>query len=320
MFLQASWIPACAGMTVFTGNGLDIMPLRVLLLLITCCISAPSTAEVDIDDFERGLAAIEMGNAQRAYELWLPLAEANNPNAQFGISMMYMDGIGVKQDFDESVFWLFKAADQAFPPAQFHLGNVYERGIGLDPDIKRAIHWWTLAAEQGMSAAQYRLGQVYWDGAPDLPRDPARARAYLLQAKNNGEFISSEYRVALETPVVQPPPTAAAAPPPLSQMPSCAAWLAAQPAQGYTLQMIAAQKQTSITYFTRQHALTEPHAVCAYRERGQNWFGLFYGTYPSAAEARTAIDRLPAALQANKPYLRSFASLKQLIPLTPPTP
>lgn len=293
------------------------MRTRLTGLIIALLMFNPVMAELAIDDFERGLAAIEMGNPARAHQLWLPLAEAGNPNAQFGLGMLFMDGMGVAQDFDEAVYWLFKSADQDFPPAQYHLGKVYERGIGVQPDIKRAIHWWERAAEQDMGAAQYRLGQIYWDGE-GVPVDKTRARDYLTRARDNGEFISSDYRAAFtatlpqqQTATVEPTGHTAASTT-NTRTPSCAAWLNKQPKEGYTLQMVAGREQSSVTSFIREHTLTESHAVCAYHEGSQDWFGLFYGFYPTLQAARDALDNLPADLKANQPYLRRLSKVRTI--------
>lgn len=285
--------------------------LFVVSFLLLSLIRAALAGDPE-QDFQRGMAAIEMGNPARAYALWLPLAEAGHASAQFGLSMMFMDGAGVEQDFDEATYWLFKAADQNFAPAQYHLGRAYEQGISVKPDMQRAIHWWSLAAKQGLGAAQYRLARVYWDGE-GVPADRHKARRLFRQAQANGEFIASEYRAALQPASREAPPV----PRSRTESPSCAAWLNSLPQTGYTLQMVAGHQQASVTRFVEQHPLNELHAICAYRDKGQQWFGLFYGYFPDKPAARQALENLPAPLRTSQPFPRPLATLRQQVDLLP---
>lgn len=286
--------------------------LLVLSFLLLSLISVALAGDPE-QDFQRGMAAIEMGNPARAYALWLPLAEAGHASAQFGLSMIFMDGAGVEQDFDEATYWLFKAADQNFAPAQYHLGRAYEQGISVKPDMQRAIHWWSLAAKQGLGTAQYRLARVYWDGE-GVAADRQKARRLFRQARAHGEFIASEYRAALR------PASSQASPLPTSQpeTPGCSAWLAGLPQTGYTLQLVAGHQRASVTRFVEQHPLKERHAICAYRDHGKRWFGLFYGYFPDQATARQALKTLPAPLRASQPFPRPLATLRQQAGLLPP--
>jgi len=125
-------------------------------------------------DFAEGVAAYEAGNYGRAYEVWLPLAEQGDPDAQLAMGILYENGRGVSQDYGQAISWYTKAADAGNPGAQFNLGNMYHEGIGVPADSARAVIWWTLAAEQGLPAAMLNLGIAYHLG-DGVTHDPARA-------------------------------------------------------------------------------------------------------------------------------------------------
>lgn len=281
------------------------MPIRHYCLLLIVLLLPPAGFAAE-PDFERGIMALEMGNPARTLELWQPLAEDGYPNAQFGLGMLYSQGAGVPQDFEEAAYWYLLAADQGFAPAQFHLGNAYMRGLGVTLDPARAVHWWRKAAEQHLGQAQFNLGQALWEGDGIEP-DRDRARYWFRLAQTNG--IPVEERYLQSTTDDQPVASSAAN--------SCADWLKQLPAGGYTLQLVAGHRLNSVTDFERQFRLTSPYAICAYRERNSDWFGLFYGHYPDRATASRAIEQLPAAARDNGPYARSLSALRSLILLQP---
>jgi len=73
---------------------------------------------------------------------------------------MYMNGLGVMQDFAEARRWYILAARQNHTAAQFNLGCMYERGLGVAADDSWARKWFTLAANQGDAAARQKLAYL----------------------------------------------------------------------------------------------------------------------------------------------------------------
>jgi len=60
--------------------------------------------------------------------------------------------------------WYRKAADQGHALAQCNLGIVYHNGIGLAQDFEQAKQWLRKAADQGHANAQHVLGIMYDNG------------------------------------------------------------------------------------------------------------------------------------------------------------
>ena len=88
-------------------------------------------------------------------------AEEGAADAQDALGLMYYNGEGVAQDYEEAVRWYRLAADQGLASAQFNLGVMYDRGRGVAQDWDEAVRWYLLAADQGLPAAQYNLGFMY---------------------------------------------------------------------------------------------------------------------------------------------------------------
>ena len=76
-------------------------------------------------------------------------AEQGIPLAQSVLGYMYNEGIGVPQDYKESVKWYRKAAEQRFAEAQLNLGLMYVKGQGVLQDYVMAHLYWNIAAVSG---------------------------------------------------------------------------------------------------------------------------------------------------------------------------
>lgn len=78
------------------------------------------------------------------------------------------------------------AAEQGDPVAQYQLGLSYRYGTsGLPRDPAKAVAWLRKAAAAGNADAQFALGDLYLNGNEGLAADPAQALAWLQQAAAN---------------------------------------------------------------------------------------------------------------------------------------
>ncbi len=80
-------------------------------------VLVPAAPAMMADRLERGLEAYRVGEYPRAFEIWLPLAEAGNARAQFYVGGLYADGIGVPQDPVEAYLWLSRSDDGGYERA-----------------------------------------------------------------------------------------------------------------------------------------------------------------------------------------------------------
>ncbi len=67
--------------------------------------------------------------------------------------MMYTEGQGVRQDYQQAFAWYQKAAEQGNAGAQNNLGLMYYNGKGVEQDYIKALEWYQKAAEQGDAKA-----------------------------------------------------------------------------------------------------------------------------------------------------------------------
>jgi TPR repeat protein len=112
-------------------------------------------------------------------------AEKGDAQAQYGLGLIYGEGLGVAQDEAEAVPWYRKAAEQGFAPAQNDLGSMYARGRGVKQDYAEALRWYRKAAEQGEAQAQSSIGAMYMLGQ-GVERNDVEAVRWLRKAAEQG--------------------------------------------------------------------------------------------------------------------------------------
>ena len=74
----------------------------------------------------------------------------------------------------------------------------------------------------------------------------------------------------------------------------------------YGIQLLAARRQATIDNFIKKHQLSEHIQTRKKSIKGTTWYAVVYGQYPSSKAAIKAIKQLPAAIQANKPWVTKF--------------
>ncbi len=71
------------------------------------------------------------------------------------------------------------------PNAQYNLGRMYLDGDGPQKDPRRGAQWLRLAADKNHMQAQALLGQLYFNGAPGVAPQRAEGLMYLTMARES---------------------------------------------------------------------------------------------------------------------------------------
>ncbi|MBW6510135.1 MAG: sel1 repeat family protein [Desulfuromonadales bacterium] len=149
--------------------------MKTLLILILL-IASPTFATVDYG----GVFKIE---AQ--------LAEQGDAEAQVTLGVMYLNGLGVKQDNLQAAIWFRKAAVQGEVDAQYNLAVIYDIAQYYEGTAK----WYRKAAEQGDAEAQATLGAMYLDGL-GVEQDYVKASTWSRMAAEQG-VAEAQYNLAM---------------------------------------------------------------------------------------------------------------------------
>jgi TPR repeat protein len=73
------------------------------------------------------------------------------------IGVLYHNGKGVQQDYQQARQWYEKAVAAGDAAAMTYIGVLYHNGNGVDRDYKQARHWYEKAATAGNADAKERL-------------------------------------------------------------------------------------------------------------------------------------------------------------------
>ena len=99
--------------------------------------------------------AFDRADYATSLKIWLPQAQAGDPEAQAYVGEIYEKGLGLKPDFDLAAVWYKKAAAQGLTRAQINLGNLYEKGLGVEKDPVTALNWYRKASGVGAEKLEY---------------------------------------------------------------------------------------------------------------------------------------------------------------------
>lgn len=160
--------------------------LTIAVLLSALLSAAPAFAE----SFEDGRAAAQQGDPGTAIAIWTPLAEAEDPEAQYWLAESFWGGWwGVPENLERRAFWHMQAAGQGHVPSYVQLGGMYAHGHHFAQDDGAAAEWYARAAEAGNADGQYHLGYFYYEGR-GVPRNFSRAYGLWRQAAAQGHVAA----------------------------------------------------------------------------------------------------------------------------------
>ncbi len=163
------------------------LPVLFLLLAVQQVIAGDNPVMEGYDAFKEE-------EYERAFELWQEPARAGNARAQFFLSVMYAEGIGVTRDPLRALYLLKDAAAGGLRTAQFDLGMRYQQGRGVEKSESAGAYWLSRAAHNGLAKAQFNLGALYFLGK-GMEQNRHQAVYWYRRAANNG---SDQARSALE--------------------------------------------------------------------------------------------------------------------------
>lgn len=177
-------------------------------------ILCASLLHADVDtDLKTAAAFYNQKNYTEAINIWKPLAEQGNAEAQSWMGEAFYYGNGVSRDmveaekwhllaakqsdkysqrvigiinlskknYDTATHWLKLSAEQNDAFSQYKVCTLYNEGLGVPQDYKEAMIWCTKAAGQGYVDAKVQIGANYHVGQ-GVEKDYAKAMEWYQQA------------------------------------------------------------------------------------------------------------------------------------------
>lgn len=124
----------------------------------------------------RAQKAFTRNNYVKAHDIWLPLAEAGNAEAQYSLGFLYQSGWGSEQDLLQAVAWYNRAAEQNEARAQFNLGVLLINGEdAVEKDTETGVLWLTRSADGNNSRAKEFLIKAYEEGRYGIEKSPEKS-------------------------------------------------------------------------------------------------------------------------------------------------
>ena len=112
-------------------------------------------------------------------------AKQGDALAQHYLSMIHLNSIGVKPNYEETIHWLKLAAEQNHLPAINNLALMYRFGRGIEQNYDQALYWFNLAKKQGFPPAIYNVATAYRDGRGVEQSDDMAFQLYQEAAEQN---------------------------------------------------------------------------------------------------------------------------------------
>jgi len=162
--------------------------VRLLTAIPAITFAFPPTAWAA--EIDAGLKAVDNGDFMEAYQVFKPLAEQGNAEAEHNLAVLYKSGKGVMKNLKKAAYWFEKAAKLGLADAQFNLGYMYDMGTGVEHNASKAVFWYKKAAEQGHPLAQSDLGVMYANGE-GVKQDIVEGYVWLNLAASQG--VSTAY-------------------------------------------------------------------------------------------------------------------------------
>lgn len=116
---------------------------------LALCLIALSTNAFSAD-IEDAMHAMRDGNFAEAYCVLRPLAVSGDPEAQYNIGWMYLNGYGLAINDSLALEWWQRASNQGYTDAAFSLAMLYSMGDGqVKKDPGRALDYYLIAIDDG---------------------------------------------------------------------------------------------------------------------------------------------------------------------------
>ncbi len=147
-------------------------------------------------DLEKGLAAVQSGQWDKAYQQFQRSAAEGNPDAQVNLGNLYLQGLGVEHSDLKAYDWYAKAARQGHAQSLGKLAIMHYQGLGVAEDHAAAADWFRKAAENGNADAAMILAELHARG-DGVSKSKPEAYLWYSIAADLGKAEASETRMQL---------------------------------------------------------------------------------------------------------------------------
>jgi TPR repeat protein len=142
------------GLLYLKGEGVEKDPQKGIRLLQKAASAGSSDAQNSLGLLYLNGEGVKK-DPQKGKRLLEQAAESGNVDAQNNLGMLYFE-----KDYSLAAYWFDRAARQDFPYAQYNLAVMYLDGLGVKQNKESAIFWMQKAASQGYLIAIKTLDSI----------------------------------------------------------------------------------------------------------------------------------------------------------------
>lgn len=323
------------------GKGVERDMFKAMNLLIAAAEGGSSAAQFSLGSHYQQGRWVERDESQAA-RWWLAAAEQGNVQAQHNLAGLYLTGRGVKKDESQARYWYKRAADGGSLDSAQILALLDPPDDTSAPALSDADEDTATESAEPVAAPQGQSGdgaaqpqrQVQTQAAQPSEQPPESGLAPGAEPEPEltpqAESTPDPQRLAKpateKKPAVteqqaatqQPLPTRAQTMP--QAVPRAAgkdaglnAWLMSQPANQYTLQLMAGDSLQPLERAMAGQQLQREHGFYRYKSKGKTYYGVAYGRFGSLRKAVAASSELPAELKTGSPWARKFSAIQKLV-------
>jgi len=145
---------------------------------------------IGCSDYRKARSAYEAGDYAKALQIFEQLSQAGDSQAQYDLSLMYLQGIGANKNLEKGWTWMNRAADGGNVQAMLELAVRYQKSASLENAEQMAFLWFQRAAMAGSAAGQYNLAHLYEDGN-QTPVDLVQAYVWMTLSNKSGNPMAA---------------------------------------------------------------------------------------------------------------------------------
>lgn len=163
------------------------LPLKGAIVLLLLFLPFPVNANL-----QQGITSFNEKKYDLAFPILLENASKGSSYAQGLVALLYVDGFGVKKNFDEAFRWASLGEKGNDGNSIYILGYLYQYGLGVQINFNLSIEFYKRASELGVDEAFYRLGQIYSFTSDQSIKNFDLGEKYLIEAFNKKNKYASK--------------------------------------------------------------------------------------------------------------------------------
>lgn len=124
-------------------------------------------------------------------QLYQEKASKGDAEAQYQLGLLFMNGKGTIQNFEEAAKWFKLAANQNHALAQYQLGLIHQTGYGLPANLEKSYMWFNISAAAGVQEAIVARNKIMLSLTPkQLKKAQDASRKWFLNA--NKDLVTAD--------------------------------------------------------------------------------------------------------------------------------